>query len=329
MAVLAAAPRCSGNRLRCGDSRPSPRILTTPQRQAFSPNHPGFIVRPFRRQEKGFGRGCASSFAAHPRESPASPSAPTKARRARSGLPCTLNSTGGMIARAHSSPVPEFTSDSTARPAPPAPAETREIQIGIVMGFFACLAYALLAFAPFGKLVTTTLAACFGPALAGASLGLRRVLDLDKPRASSRLGMLLNALGGALFSAMALVQLAVGYSAAGEKTASQVQAIWLGLDVAWDAYIGLGTLCFALAMLRHPRFGRAFAFFGLAISGAFLALNFYTFPTPPANAGLVDLGPGIGLWYLVVTIQMWRSLPWARHRAFALGVSPDSAHGAN
>ena len=30
-------------------------------------------------------------------------------------------------------------------------------------------------------------------------------------------------------------------------------AIWLGLDVAWDAYIGLGTLFLALAMLRHPR----------------------------------------------------------------------------
>jgi hypothetical protein len=111
---------------------------------------------------------------------------------------------------------------------------------------------------------------------------------------------------------MALVQLAVGYSAGNDKVSGQMVAIWLGLDVAWDAYVGFGTICFALAMLRHPRFGPIFSFFGIAIGGGLLALHLYTFPTPPQNAGLVDLGPALGLWYLVVTIQMWRSLSWAR-----------------
>ncbi len=188
----------------------------------------------------------------------------------------------------------------------------RGVQVGIVAGFFTCLAYPILVFVPLPKPVTTALAACFGPALAVASFGLRRLLDCEKPRVSSGLGVLLNALGGALFSAMALVQMAVGYSLGSEKVSAQVRAIWLGLDVAWDAYIGLGTLCFALAMLRHPRFGRVFAFSGLAIAAGLLALNFYAFPTPPASAGLVDLGPAVGTWYLVVTIQMWRSLRWAR-----------------
>lgn len=193
-----------------------------------------------------------------------------------------------------------------------APIGIKAVQLGIFAGFFTCLAYPLIAFVPLPKVATTTLAACFGPALAVASSGLRRLLDWERPLVSSALGTLLNALGGALFSAMALVQMAVGYSVAGEKVAVQVHAIWLGLDVAWDAYIGLGTLCFALAMRRHPRFGRVFGFSGLAIGVGLLALNFYTFPAPPASAGLVDLGPAIGIWYLVVTIQMWRSLRWAR-----------------
>jgi hypothetical protein len=111
---------------------------------------------------------------------------------------------------------------------------------------------------------------------------------------------------------MGLVQLAVGYSAAGDKVAPPFVAIWLGLDVAWDAYVGFGTICFALAMMRHPRFGRVFAFVGMAVGAGLLALHVYTFPTPPQNAGLVDLGPALGLWYLVVTIQMWRSLSWAK-----------------
>jgi hypothetical protein len=123
---------------------------------------------------------------------------------------------------------------------------------------------------------------------------------------------MLNAFGGALFSVMALVQLAVEYSANGDKVPSQFVAIWLGLDVAWDAFIGIGTVCFALAMFRHPRFGAIFTVLGIGIGTGLLALHLYTFPTPPQNAGLIDLGPALGLWYSVVTIQMWRSLRWAR-----------------
>jgi len=188
------------------------------------------------------------------------------------------------------------------------------IRLGIVAGFFACLAYPLVAFAPLPKLAMIALASCFGPALAVASFGLRRLLDYETPLVSSALGSLLNALAGGLFSAMALVQLAVGYSVKAGEVSAQVRAIWLGLDVAWDAYIALGTICFALAMLRHPRYGRVFAYSGLAIAAGLLALNLFTFPTPPASAGWVDLGPAIGLWYLIVTIQMWRSLSWIRSR---------------
>jgi hypothetical protein len=195
-----------------------------------------------------------------------------------------------------------------------ATAGLKAIQLGIVAGFFACLAYPLMAFAPLPKMATTTLAACFGPALGIASYGLRRLLDVETPLVLSALGSLMNALAGAMFSAMGLVQLAVGYTAGSEKVSAQMNAIWLGLDVAWDAYVGFGTICFAFAMLRHPRFGRVIASFGMFIAVSLLALHLYTFPTPPQNAGLVDLGPALGLWYLLVTIQMWRSYSWARQR---------------
>jgi len=199
------------------------------------------------------------------------------------------------------------------------------VHLGIVAGFFACLAYPLMAFLPLPMLARTTLAACFGPALAVASFGLKGLLDVERPMVSSALGSLLNALGGVLFSAMALVQLAVGSLASSEKVSAPLSGIWLGMDLAWDAYIGLGTICFAVTMLQHPRFGRVFAFSGLAIGVGLLGLNFYTFPTPPARAGLIDPGPAVGLWYLVVTIQMWRSLPWAKRRASATVAEPPAS----
>jgi hypothetical protein len=70
-------------------------------------------------------------------------------------------------------------------------------------------------------------------------------------------------------------------------------------------------------MLRHPRFGRIMGISGLALAAAVLASNLATFPTPPAEAGLLDVGPAIGVWYLAATILMWRSMPWLEDKASA------------
>ncbi|MDH3198988.1 MAG: hypothetical protein OEO21_12195, partial [Candidatus Krumholzibacteria bacterium] len=70
-----------------------------------------------------------------------------------------------------------------------------------------------------------------------------------------------------------------------------------------------------IAMLRHPRFGKAMGIAGLFLGAAVAGLNLLTFPTPPAEAGLVDVGPAIGLWYLAATILMWRSISWVRDSA--------------
>jgi hypothetical protein len=188
----------------------------------------------------------------------------------------------------------------------------KAVQAGIVAGFFACLAYPLAAFGHLPKIPTAALVACFGPALVIACYGLRKLLDVEKALSASALGLMLNALAGALFSAMGLVQLAVGYSSGGGEVPRLFIAIWLGLDVAWDAFVGFGTVCFALAMFRHSRFGRIFAISGIAVGVGLLGLHLYTFPIPPQNAHLLDLGPALGLWYLAVTIQMWRSCGWVR-----------------
>lgn len=191
------------------------------------------------------------------------------------------------------------------------------IKFGIGTGLATCLIYPTIVFVPLPLPLTATLIAAFGPLLAIASIGLSYALRLHQDSLSAQLAPILNALGGALFSVMLLVQVAVDLRAEPERVSRQVEAIWLGLDVAWDAYVGLGTLLFALAMRKHPRFGSIFAISGAVLAVVFLALNLYTFPVPPANAGLIDLGPEVGLWYLAVTFQMWRSLPWAAQRASA------------
>lgn len=187
------------------------------------------------------------------------------------------------------------------------------IQFGVVAGLATVVLYPLLIFAPLPDLLSVVFAALLGPLLGFASWGLRALLTLDKRTTWSDLGMLCNALAVALFTAMVLVQLAVRMDATGPVDHSFV-AVWLGLDVAWDTYIGLGTLLFAIAMFRHPRLGRVVGIAGAVLAISLLALNYYTFPTPPGEGGLIDLGPFVGLWYLVVTLMVWRSLGWARTR---------------
>jgi len=190
--------------------------------------------------------------------------------------------------------------------------ELRWIRLAIGLGIATSVVYPSLIFLPLPQLPTITLAAAVGPLLGLASLGLYRFLRLHQPSVSAQLAAACNFLGGALFSTMLLVQLAVRLRAAGQPIDQQVVAVWLGLDVAWDVYIGLGTALFAWAMWTHPRFGRGFAVSGALLAVLLLAFNFYAFPEPPGESHLVDLGPFVGLWYLVVTVQMWRSLSWVR-----------------
>jgi len=195
----------------------------------------------------------------------------------------------------------------------------RTVVVGAFAGLATCIVYPAIIFIPWeGRMLGgIVLAAVMGPLLGIASWGGRTFLQLDRPRPSADLAALGNALGGALLTAMFLVQMATKMRT--ERLTRESEAVWLGLDVAWDVYIGLGTLLFALNAYTHPRLGRVIGASGVLIALALLAFNLATFPTPPANAGLVDVGPLVGFWYLVVTICMFRSLDWVRARAETVG----------
>ena len=188
---------------------------------------------------------------------------------------------------------------------------------GAIAGLGTCVVYPLVAFSPLPDPAKVVLAALMGPLLGVASWGLRQFLVLHRPTVAADVGALGNALAGALVTAMFLVQAAVGMRVAG-RPSLEGEAVWLGLDVAWDVYLGCGTLLLASSMFRHPRLGRAIGGAGVLLALGLLVLNLGTFPVPPGNAGWIDLGPAVGLWYLVVTVVVLRSLPWARSQAEAL-----------
>jgi hypothetical protein len=168
------------------------------------------------------------------------------------------------------------------------------------------------------------LASVFGPSLAIASIGLYRILRLRVRTVSLDLGVGANVAAGVAVTLMLFAQLGLkqwfdhhvsagafdvpaAVSGADLETA---KGIYLGLDVAWDLFLAIGSALLAWNMRHHPRFGHLFAWSGIAIAAALLALNLVAFPEPPGDAGSVDLGPLVGLWYLAVTIRMVTSLRW-------------------
>jgi hypothetical protein len=86
-----------------------------------------------------------------------------------------------------------------------------------------------------------------------------------------------------------------------------VDPVQLGIDACFDIFYCLGIVLLSCVMIRHRDFGRLLGAFGAVAAGALLALNLATFPHPPSEAGLVDLGPVTGLWWVAVIVQLFRA----------------------
>jgi hypothetical protein len=201
----------------------------------------------------------------------------------------------------------------------------RWIRLGAVSGVVASLSYPALILVPLPLPAVAAIACLFGVSLSVAAVGGYHLIALNRKTVTLQIGAVANVVAGVLVTCMLLIQLGVNSTmetiladAQAGGTEETVRQIWsavdhvqLGVDVAWDVYISIGTLLIAWNLRRHPRFGPFFGWPGVVISVLLLVLNMMTFPTPPAQAGLVDFGPLLGLWAFAMAIQVVRSLKWA------------------
>ena len=211
--------------------------------------------------------------------------------------------------------------------------EARWRSIGIAAGLVAVIVYPILILVSLPRVPQVVLGASFGPALAVASLALWHVLRSNRHTPSGELAAMCNALAGALVTAMILVQLAINYSTAPEASDQLATVIrdrlWdivLGLDVSFDVFIGLGTLLFAVNMIRDPRFGRLIGWAGVLVATIPLwGANLFFFPDPPYTHGFPHVGIFTGAWYLGVVLLMIRDARGSRHGSEPRGKSASPA----
>lgn len=79
---------------------------------------------------------------------------------------------------------------------------------------------------------------------------------------------------------------------------SLVNHIQLGADVAFDIFYSLGIICISSVLVRRGGLARIVGGYGLLAAGGLLVLNLWFFPTPPAAAEGVDLGPATIAWWI-------------------------------
>ena len=84
-----------------------------------------------------------------------------------------------------------------------------------------------------------------------------------------------------------------------------------GLDVAWDILVGVALLLSGIAISRRAGLGRSWGLVSAVLGVALIALNAATFPWPPGDSGLVDIGPLIGLFVMALGGR----LAWLGRRA--------------
>jgi hypothetical protein len=168
-------------------------------------------------------------------------------------------------------------------------------------------------------------ASVFGPALVAFSAGLYHVLRARRRTITLDFALMANVAAGVTVTLMLFAQLALnqwfelqfgtGSTDSAERALragfEAANGIQLGLDLAWDLFFALGVVLLAWNMWRHPRFGRLLAASGIAIAVTLIVLNLTAFPEPPGHSGSIDLGPVIGLWYLIVTVRLAMSRRWA------------------
>ena len=83
--------------------------------------------------------------------------------------------------------------------------------------------------------------------------------------------------------------------------ARSIRLVDMGLDVAWDLFIGVALLLLAWALKDHADFRLWWGLPGAVLAAGLIVLNVMTFPWPPDTRGLLDLGPFLGLYIVALS----------------------------
>jgi len=178
-------------------------------------------------------------------------------------------------------------------------------RVSAICGILGVVAYAVTFVTGHNATFGVPLAFAFAFGITVSSIGLYHILGGTRGSRMALVAAVFNVIAAGQLLAMIVIQLSV-YAMVGQPEAA-LKAVWWGLDVVWDLYVGTGTILFALCMFGRRGLGAWLGVPGLLVGGLLLIINIATFPDPPDTVGLVDFGPLVGIWYLVVYVRLGTS----------------------
>ncbi len=226
----------------------------------------------------------------------------------------------------HEQTIPAgYTADSNqadnAATNPPDNNLSREwIRYGAWSGFAAAVLFMTVAIVPMPDRLAILIVLFYPLLLLVGHVGLYHFLMQHRPAFTTQLAVIFGIAAPVLVSAMLTVQQSlISYmeryyhplddaaKAAQINIWRAVDSVQLGLDVAWDMFILPTIILFSLGIMKHPAFGKVFGLIGLILGIGGLFLNIWTFPTPPIDVGLPDVGPFAMTWYAIMFGLMIRA----------------------
>lgn len=144
-------------------------------------------------------------------------------------------------------------------------------------------------------------------------MGLHRFLKKESQTATIEIAYVFGIIGAAIACSLIVIQQAnmiwhreLMASVSSDDAKALLKAIYraanrvqAGLDVTFDIFITISWILFGLNIARSQSFNKILGWMGSLIALLLLVLNLYTFPNGPAEAGLFDFGPLLGLWALI------------------------------
>ncbi len=146
---------------------------------------------------------------------------------------------------------------------------------------------------------------------------LFRFIGRENQSASNHLALLFGSLAFTLVAAMISMQLAVKigideYMAKAPQDQQELLGLMkrslrlldLGVDVAWDLFIGTALLFLSFSIRRVKGFGLWWSIPLALLAIILIVLNVATFPWPPNTRNLFDIGPVIALLIVLMSIRL-------------------------
>ena len=196
----------------------------------------------------------------------------------------------------------------------------RSVWMGTAFGASALVLYLARSFLPLPDAVATFCYLLFGPCLVLAFFGWWPFMERGGSILRARVATVFGIIAGATNMMFAVVQMNNLYylrlkiaAAENEALAGEWKRILVGvltvqngLNFTMDFFLDVAAFCYASILWREGALGRALALLSVLLVGPHFFMKLGTFPEPPAEAGLFDGGPLVGVWFLLTTLYVSR-----------------------